>query len=363
MKKIVYIFLIAIALINFSCNNENKKKTEDKVVVKEATVKYASPKDYEVTNTEYRVAESNHYFQKSLKKVEINKFAHQRQIVNVEIQQVIRENQDILYSSAVVDVSKGLTLTVPKYDAYSIIQVIDMQNYSIATVYPGETKTITLDDLSTGNYVYLNARTQPTSNGAKGLENANKQQDALVLEAKSAIPYTTPKDLISDTKMLEIRKALIQDVADGKISDYSKMMGTKDFVNVQDHLYASAYGWGGLPIYDAGYLTLINKVNGESCSSVTIDTPPVDYKKGGFWSITTYNEKGYLAFDKAAISNNDAVINEDGTITIRFNCEGEENNLETVETFSVLLRLYAPLDVKEMSEYLKVGQEKYIVTK
>ncbi|MBE9490659.1 MAG: DUF1254 domain-containing protein [Bacteroidetes bacterium] len=363
MKKKVSILLIAIALISVSCNNENKKKIEKKVSAKEVVEKVASPKDYGVTNTQYRVAESNHFFQKSLKKVEINKFAHQRQIVNVEIQQVIRENQDILYSSAVVDVTKGLTLTVPEYDAYSIIQVIDMQNYSVATVYAGETKTITLDDLSVGNYVYLNARTQPTSNDEKGLKNAHKQQNALIIKAKSAKPYNAPDDLISDEKMLKIRKALIQDVANGKISDYSKMMGTKDFVNVQGHLYASAYGWGGLPIYDAGYLTVINKVDGKSCSSVTIDAPPVDYKKGGFWSITTYNEKGYLAFDKAAISNNDAVINEDGTITVRFNCEGEKNNLETVETFSVLLRLYAPLDVKEMSEYLKNGQEKYIVTK
>ncbi|GAA0684429.1 hypothetical protein GCM10009104_07230 [Marinobacterium maritimum] len=158
----------------------------------------AHPYDYGVDSTAYRVSESNTYIQKHLKKAGINTFTHQREMVRVDTQQVIRENQDTLYSSAVVDVSEGATITVPSYSAYSIVQVIDMQNYSIGAVYAGESLSIDKNDLSYGDYVYLNARTQPTSDDAAGLEAAHRQQDALLIEAGSARPYTTPDIVISD---------------------------------------------------------------------------------------------------------------------------------------------------------------------
>jgi len=322
----------------------------------------AAPKDFGISDIQYRVSETNYYIYKHLKKEGLNEFAHQRNIVNVETQQVIRENQDILYSSAVVDVTGGVTLKVPDYPAFSIIQVIDMQNYSIATVYPGETAHLTLDDLSFGNYVYLNARTQPTSNDAKGLADAHKQQDALVIDTKSATPYTTPKEVIPDKKMVEVRTALIKDVADGKIEDFSTLMGTKEFVDRQGHLYATAYGWGGLPVHDAAYLTIPVKAKNNNCSSFTIDTPPLNYKKGGFWSVTTYNKEGWLAVDKAAISNNESVANNDSTITVRFNCDGQPNNIETVNEFSALLRLYAPTNLQAIRKYLANGQKNYSIT-
>jgi hypothetical protein len=40
--------------------------------------------------------------------------------------------------------------------------------------------------------------------------------------AKSAVPYTTPKVVIDQTKKEEIRMALIKDVQAGKLSDTSR---------------------------------------------------------------------------------------------------------------------------------------------
>ncbi len=254
-----------------------------------------------------------------------------------------------------------MTLTVPNYEAYCVIQVIDMQNYSIATIYAGETKTITLKDVSLGKHVYLNARTQPTSYDEKGIENAHKQQRKLIIKANSSLPYKAPENLISDKKMLEVRTALIKDVAKGVIKDYSTLMGTKDAVNEKGHLYATAYGWGGLPIFDAGYLVIPNKASGKYCSSVTLDVPTLNKKNNGFWSITTYNKQGWLARDKAAISDKTATLNNDGTVTIWFNCEGKPNNINTTEEFAVLFRTYAPISVSDTKKYLKNGKEKYVV--
>ncbi|MGI9511602.1 MAG: DUF1254 domain-containing protein [Anderseniella sp.] len=322
---------------------------------------FVKPGDFGVTDLQYRVAETNFNINMSLAKAGVNQFAHQEDISMVKTQQVIRENQDILYSSAVVDVRNGVTLHVPEYDAYSIIQVIDMQNYSIKTVYAGESYSFTLDDLSYGNYVYLNARTQPTSFDAAGLEAAHKQQASLVIDAKSSVAYEPPEDLISDDLMVEIRTALIADVAAGKVDDYSKLMGTSDFVDNQGHLYATAFGWGGLPAMDAGYIALPINAKGGVGSAVTIDAPPLNYDKGGFWSITTYNKEGWLAHDRAAISNRQAEQNADGSYTVRFNCAGMANNLETENDFAAVLRLYVPTTLEEITAYLGQGQKNYSV--
>ncbi len=45
--------------------------------------------------------------------------------VCIDNQQVIRQNHDVVYSIAFVDVSKGATFTVPKSDEFQIIHVID----------------------------------------------------------------------------------------------------------------------------------------------------------------------------------------------------------------------------------------------
>lgn len=321
----------------------------------------AKPDDFGISDIAYRVSESNSYILKHLEKAGVNEFAHQRDIVNVASQQVIRENQDILYSSSVVDVSKGATIAVPEYDAYSIIQIIDMQNYSIRTVYPGESVTLTSDDLSFGHYVYLNARTQPTSHDAAGLAAANAQQDALVIQSNATTAYKVPVEVVSDEKMVEVRTALIKDVQAGKIQDYTTLMGTADFVDPQGHLYATAYGWGGLPVTDAGYLTLPVKAENGECSSVNIDQAPLQFDKGGFWSITTYGTDGWIARDKAAISNNEAVANADGSYTVRFNCGDMDNNIDTPEQFSAVLRAYVPKSIPSIGKYLANGQQNYSV--
>ena len=62
------------------------------------------PKDFGVTDLGYRVAEGDFNIKKLLAENgnTLNVFKHQREVSMVENQQVIRENQDVLYSKAVV---------------------------------------------------------------------------------------------------------------------------------------------------------------------------------------------------------------------------------------------------------------------
>jgi hypothetical protein len=326
---------------------------------------FASPADFGVTDYAYKVSETDFNIKRSLAKAGINKWAHQSGVNNVKTQQVIRENQDVIYSSAVVDVRDGATFSVPPSKTYQIIEVIDQQNYIVDVVYPGKSLTITPDNLTYGNYVYLNMRIRTLPDSQGGIEATRKLQQMATIKAKSAVHYTTPDIVIDQPKMEAIRMALIKDVQAGKLPDTSKAQGGPYQTNPQDHLYATAYGWGGLSVEHAAYAPIANRteIKDGKCvpSSITFTPPEIDYERGGFWSITTYDSDGWLARDKAAISNSEATPNPDGSYTIRFNSPDSPNNIETPTPFTALLRVYVPKSKKSAMEYLKNASKELVI--
>jgi hypothetical protein len=320
------------------------------------TSEFASPADFCVTDYAYKVSETDFNIKRSLAKAGINEWAHQSDVSNVKTQQVIRENQDVIYSSAVVDVRDGATLSVPASKTYHIIEVIDQQNYIVDVVYPGGSLTIDPGNLTFGNYVYLNMRIRILPDSEGGIEATRKLQRMATIEAKSAVPYTTPLVVIDQTRMEEIRMALIKDVQAGKLPDTSRSIGGPYQTDPQAHLYATAYGWGGLSVEHAAYAPLENRTEiseGKTVpSSITFTPPEIDHERGGFWSITTYDSEGWLARDKAAISNSEASPNQDGSYTIRFNTPDSPNNIETPSPFTALLRIYVPKSKEGAIRYL-----------
>ena len=201
----------------------------------------------------------------------------------------------------------------------------------------------------------MRIRKLPDSEG--GIEATRKLQRMATIETKSAVPYTTPDIVIDQAKMEEIRMALIKDVQAGKLPDTSRSIGGPYQTDPQAHLYATAYGWGGLSVEHAAYAPITNRTEireGKALpSSITFMPPEIDYGRGGFWSITTYNSEGWLARDKAALSNSEATPNPDGTYMIRFNSPGSPNNIETPSPFSALLRIYVPRSKESAIQFLK----------
>lgn len=328
--------------------------------------KFASPADFGVTDYAYKVSETDFNIKRSLAKAPVNVWAHQDDVSNVATQQVIRENQDVIYSSAVVDVSEGATISVPAGETYHIIEIIDMQNYIVDVVYSGESVTITPANITYGDYVYLNMRIRKYPEEKGGLEATLAQQRAAVIDAPSARPYESPNIVVDLETMEAIRAALIADVQAGKLPDTTKSQGTPFETEPQDHLYATAYGWGGLSVAHAAYLPIDRNntkiENGKALpSSFTFIPPAIDYARGGFWSITTYNQEGWLAENKAAISNTEATPNADGSYTINFNNPEAPNNVNTPAPFSALLRVYVPESVDGINFYFATEAKGFII--
>ena len=316
-----------------------------------------TPADFGVPEYVYKISESDFNFKRSLAKAPVNEWAYQSDLSRVKTQQVIRENQDGIYASAVVDISEGATFSIPKGNHYQIIQVIDMQNYVAGVAYAGETITITPEDVTYGDHVYLNMRVPILPKDKGGIKETLRLQKLATISAKSAKPYKTPDFVLPLKKTEEIRAALIKDVKGGALTHTRFVNGTPYTSRPQDHLYGTAYGWGGLGLPDAAYWPFTNNSKIEDGkiqpSHATFTPPDIQEERGGFWSVTIYNEEGWLAKDISAISNTQAQANQDGTYTIHFNSPGKKNNLETSVPFTALFRFYLPDSKKSAVEYIE----------
>jgi len=281
-----------------------------------------------------------------------NTMRHERKGIDLKNQTVIRSNFDLIYSYGVYDVSGGLEVTVPEYELYQIVQIFDENHVTLAVVYPGQTVKIGPNDVTYGQYVYLFMRTQRRSMDEKGLKELNQRQDMVIIKVGSSKPYVSEVkyDLDSFNKLrnhlfatgLEIaiiHKGFIEDLYDIVFPHYQ-------MVNIG--------GWAGLPVRHAFYFVVVpgdEAAKKGKPSSMTFKPPPVQYDKNGYWSLTVYNEMGWVESEKFNTNTQMAEPNPDGSYTIHFNTPGAVNNLEVVENWNALFRCYLPNSVDEILEY------------
>jgi hypothetical protein len=83
-----------------------------------------------VDGSNFTIAETDRYFVDHSKEHEVNTFRHSREMLSVDNQFVVRENRDVMYSHAVVDISEGATLINPAWDVFSVLQMIDENQYT-----------------------------------------------------------------------------------------------------------------------------------------------------------------------------------------------------------------------------------------
>jgi len=267
----------------------------------------------------------------------VNRFFHLREPAPLDKQTVIRMNRDTIYSSALVDISEGATLTVPDAgDRYMSIMVVNEDHYLNKVIHePGEHE-LTVDEFGTP-YVVLAVRTLVDASDPADIAKANALQDQLEIKAASAKPYTHPDyDQESYKTTYEALLVLSRGVADAGAT-----FGRKEDVDPIRHLLGTAWGWGGLPEEEAYYLNVEPNLP-VGAYQLTFRDVPVD----AFWSVTVYNKEGFIdPNDQDAYSVNSLIgtPNEDGSYTIHFGGDpGSTNHLPIAEGWNYTVRFYQP---------------------
>ncbi|HVT88839.1 MAG TPA: subclass B3 metallo-beta-lactamase [Tepidisphaeraceae bacterium] len=285
-------------------------------------------------------AETDFYFAKTARDDgAFGKLRHRREMASIDKQDVVRMNRDTLYSSGVFDLDAApLAITLPDSGGrFMSMQVISQDHYTTEVAYAPGTFNYTRDKVGT-RYVYIIVRTLANPEDAQDMKAANAVQDAIKVQQASVGTFEVPK--WDESSQNKVRDALAVLVSLGNIVN---RFGTKQEVDPIDHLIGTAIGWGGNPRSAADYVSFYPKDNdGKVAYTLAVKDVPVD----GFWSITVYNDKGFMQKNdlrRYSLNNLTAKPGPDGSFTIHFGGDqNAANYLPIMPGWNYTVRLYRP---------------------
>jgi hypothetical protein len=268
----------------------------------------------------------------------VNVFNHNRVPTPIDNQPVIRMNRDTLYSLAVVDISKGATVSIPDGgDRYVSVMVVNQDHYINRVLHEPGDHQLTVQEFDTP-WVGVGVRVLVDPGDADDVAAVNALQNRFKLDAGSSKPFEAPD--YDGVSLDATRKAILELAKHG--GGFARAFGAKTDVDPIRHLLGTAAGWGGLPDEEASYASVEpGKPVGEY--KLTVRDVPVD----GFWSISVYNGDGlFEPNDRNAYSVNNltATPNADGSVTVHFGgCDDDRPNcLPIMEGWNYTIRLYRP---------------------
>jgi hypothetical protein len=266
------------------------------------------------------------------------KFAHFRKPYDVNNQVTIRGNRDTLYSVGVFDLRSPLTVTLPETGGRYQSLMIVSQDHSIWSFYGPRTGTLTEEKVGS-RYVFLALRTFVDANDEKDMKAAHKLQDEIRFEQADIGNFEVPDWKIEEVEQMRNNINMIGST----VTDAGKMFGKKENLDPVYWILGAALGWGGLPAEAATYVNTVPEKNeGKTPYTLTVSDVPVH----GFWSVTIYDDKGYLPVNKYnAYSFNNVTAKKDknGDVTIHFGGDPKADNfLPIVPGWNYIVRMYKP---------------------
>ena len=292
-----------------------------------------------VTLKNYKVADSDVANGNLMKMGAMNKLVHLPvKPFDLSHQNVVRMNQDTIYSGAVVDVSKGATITLPEANGrYQLANVIQNDHY-INDVFVGA-GTYELKSDTDSDFVQVNIRTAIDLTDPEDAAKVVALQQGIKLDVKGDKVFKLPN--YDMDQLVKLRVKLANEAI--ALGSQNNMQGARGKVDEHLHLLGTAVGWGLLPDANARYMAYAQEdSDGTGCYSANYKIPP--FNKPGFFSITMYDAEGWMFSEKALLNKNNIVFNEDGSFDANFGECGKDakNNLPITKGWNFVMRVYEP---------------------
>jgi hypothetical protein len=181
----------------------------------------------------------------------VNRFFFFRKPTPLDKQNIVRMNRDTLYAFAIVDTSKGATITVPEVTKgrYASVELVDNDSYCPSVIYTSGTHELPRNT----KYLGVGVRVQVFHpNDPDEIALVNRLQDQFIIKANSAEPMPAFKWDLESLKALTAQ----YEKDSARYSSWKGMMGPRGKVDEKTRHIAVAAAFGLLPAWDATYLKL-----------------------------------------------------------------------------------------------------------
>ncbi|KUE86353.1 carboxylesterase [Cupriavidus necator] len=294
-----------------------------------------------VTVDNFKRAESDMYFSTVAKQGGFGKLRHQRDLMPIDRQSVVRANRDTAYSTGIFDLDAGpVTITLPDAGKrFRSVIAINEDHYVTKVAYGKGPYTFTREQIGT-RYVMIGVRTLVDARDPADLQVLYTLQDGITLQQTAPGSFEVPEWGYTSQKRVRDALATLGDT----LPNLNDAFGMPGKVSPIHHLIGTAIAWGGNPREDAMYLNVKPPRNdGVTVYRLRVADVPVD----GFWSISVYNEKGYFepnAQGAYTLNNLVAKKDADGAVSVQFGgCDGKQANcLPVTPGWNYMVRLYQP---------------------
>jgi hypothetical protein len=290
----------------------------------------------------YNRAQTDIYFAGVVKGGGFGKFRHGRELAPPVQQGIVRPNRDTLYSFAIFDLDAGpVTIKLPVGSKrFMAMQVVNEDQYTTGVYYSAGSHTLSREMIGT-RYAIAVVRFLVDFSNKEEINEVYALQDAI--KSSQDRPGTFEIPNWDEASLKKVKAALL--LLGTTVSDTRRMFGANEHkVDPVTHLIGSAMLWGGNPEKDALYLPITPARNdGSTIHKLTVKDIPVD----GFWSLTVYNDEGYLQpnqYNTYSVNNITAKSSADGTINIQFGgCDGTiPNCLPITKGWNYTVRMFRP---------------------